>query len=59
MKDINRRLKKVEQELNLSEKQKTVTIVHFGDTLPPDQKQGNITTHYVLYKEICKQKDQQ
>ena len=59
MKDISRRLKNIEQKMNLSEKPKTVTIVFYGDTLPPDEKQGNITTHYVLYKEICKEKDQQ
>jgi hypothetical protein len=58
MRDINRRLKKVEQALNLSEKPKTVTIVYYGDTIPPDKKQGNITTHFVLYKELYKEKDQ-
>ena len=49
MRDIIRRLNKVEKALNLSEEPKIVTIVHFGDELPPDCTNGNTTIHFVMY----------
>jgi len=49
MKDIGRRLKNIEKKMNLSEKPKTVTIVHFSDELPPDYTNGNTTIHFVKY----------
>ena len=49
MRDITRRLNKVEKALNLSEKPKTVTIIHYGSQLPPDRIDGNITVHFVRY----------
>ena len=52
MRDITRRLNKAEKALNLSEKPKTVTIVHYGDVLPPDRTEGNITTHFIKYDEL-------
>ena len=55
MRDICRRVKNVEKRLNLNEKPKTVTIVQFGNELPPDRIEGNTTIHFVTYDEIGKQ----
>ena len=55
MRDISRRLNKVEKKLNLSEKPIVVTIVCFGGELPPDRTQGNTTIHHVMYDEKAKQ----
>ena len=55
MRDISRRLNKAEKALNISEKHITITIVCFGETLPPDRTEGNITIHYVKYDEKAKQ----
>ena len=49
MRDISRRINKAEKALNLSEKPKMVTIVHFGSKLPPDRTEGNTTIHFVRY----------
>ena len=49
MRDITRRLNKVEKALNFSEKPKTVTIVQFGNQLPLDRIEGNTTIHFVMY----------
>ncbi len=51
MRDITRRLTKVEKALNLNEKPKTVTIVQYAGELPPDRTEGNITYHFVMYDE--------
>ncbi len=51
MRDIARRLNKAEKALNISEKPTTVTIVHFGDVLPPDRMEGNTIVHFVKYDE--------
>ena len=51
MRDISRRIKNVENRLNLSEKSITITIVMFGGELPPDRKEGNINLHFELYEE--------
>jgi hypothetical protein len=51
MRDISRRLKKVEEKLSLNEKHTTVNIVHFGRELPADHTDGNMTVHYVMYDE--------
>lgn len=50
MRDISRRLNKAEKALNLNEKPITVKIVCFGDELPPDRTQGNMTIQYVMYE---------
>ncbi len=50
MKDMSRRIEKVEKRLNLSEKHKTVTIVQFGGELPPDRIEGNATYHFVMFE---------
>ena len=55
MRDISRRLNKAEKALNVNEDHRTVTIVHFGNELPPDRTEGNITYHYVMYDERAKQ----
>jgi hypothetical protein len=55
MTNMKRRIKKIEDKLNLNEKPKTVTIVQFGGELPPDQTVGNMTIHHVLYDERAKQ----
>ncbi len=55
MRDISRRLSKIEKKLNLNEKPKTVTIVQYGDELPPDRTEGNTTIHFVRYDDIAKQ----
>ena len=49
MRDIARRIKNIEKRLNLSEKPQTITIIHFGEELPPDRTDGNITVHFVRY----------
>ncbi len=59
MRDIGRRLKNIEKKLNLNEEHKIVTIVHFGGELSPDCTNGNTTIHFVMYDEICKEKEQQ
>jgi len=51
MTNMKRRIKKIEDKLNLNEKPKTVTIVQFGGELPPDRTAGNMTIHYVRYDE--------
>ena len=50
MRDIARRLNKVEKALSLSEEPKTVTIVQYGDELPPDRTEGNIIYHFVMFE---------
>jgi len=50
MRDVTRRLNKAEKALNLSEEPKTVTIVLYGDELPPDRIEGNTTIHFVMYE---------
>ena len=55
MTNMKRRIKKIEDKLNLSEKPVTIRIVQFGGELPPDRTQGNITIHFVRYDEIEKQ----
>jgi hypothetical protein len=55
MRDISRRINTVEKRLNLNEKPKTVTIVHFGNKLPPDRTEGNTTINFVKYDDITKQ----
>ena len=47
MKDIHRRLKKAEKTMNINQEHTTVNIVWYGDKLPPDRTEGNITCHYV------------
>jgi len=54
MRDISRRVNNIEKKLNLNEKPGTVTIVLFGDQLPPDRTEGNVTIHYVMYDEMAK-----
>ena len=49
MRDMSRRLKNIEKQLCISEKPKTVTIVHFSDELPSDYTNGNTTIHFVKY----------
>ncbi len=58
MTNIKRRIKKIEDKLNLSEKPVTVTIVQFGGELPPDQTVGNMTIHCVMYDEIATESNQ-
>ena len=61
MRDICRRIKNIEDKLNLSEKPKTVTIVQYGigkDQVPPDQTVGNMTIHCVMYDEIATKSNQ-
>jgi len=50
MTNIKRRIKKIEDKLNLSEKPKTVTIVQFSGELPPDRTEGNTTYHFVMFE---------
>ncbi len=59
MRDFRRRLNNIEKKLNLKEEPKTITIVHYGGELPPDRTNGNTTIHFVMYDEICKEKEQQ
>ena len=55
MTNINNRLKKAEQKLNINQKNLIVTIFEFGGELPPEQKQGNITIRYAQYDEKAMQ----
>ena len=55
MYNLGRRLDKIEDKLNLSKKPTVVNIVHFGEELPPDRTDGNITVHFVKYDERAKQ----
>ena len=50
MTNIKRRIKKIEDKLNLSEKPKTVTIVLFGGDLPPGRIEGNTTYQFVMFE---------
>jgi hypothetical protein len=50
MTNMKRRIKNIEDKLNLSEKPITVKIVCFGGELLPDRTQGNITIQYVMYE---------
>jgi hypothetical protein len=60
MSDLSRRLKKLEGKLNVDKEQRIVEIVWFSDgPLPPDHTDGNITTHYVRFNDICNKKEQQ
>ena len=59
MRDFSRRLKSIEKKLNLNKEHKIINIIHYGDELPPDSTTGNMTIHFVMYDEICKEKDQQ
>jgi len=54
MYDIRRRLKKIEKIMGLDKKHITLNIVWFGGESPPDQTDGNITIHYVMYEDIVK-----
>ena len=50
---MNRRLKKVEDKLNLNEEHITVNVVYFGGgELPPDRTNDNITVHHVAYEDV-------
>ena len=51
MANIKRRIKKIEDKLNLSEKPKMVTIVQFGGELPPNRIEGNTTYHFVMFED--------
>ena len=55
MTNMKRRIKNVEDKLNLNEKPVTIMIVEYGGELPPDRTQGNMTIHYVMYDERAKQ----
>ncbi len=55
MRDLRRRLKKAEDMLNIDKPQVIVTLTYYGDTLPQDRKEGNITYHYVMYDKKTKQ----
>jgi len=60
MYDMSRRLKKAESKLNLDNQKIIVTIVLCSDgPLPPEQTNDNITTRYVRYDDICKEKAEQ
>ena len=59
MRDIRRRLKSIEERLNLKEEPKTITIVQFGGKLSPDRTEGNITYHFVMYDEMNDRKAKQ
>ena len=56
MRDISRRIKNVEEKLNLNKKHTTLQIIMFGDKgkLSPDWTVGNTTYHLVHYDEIKK-----
>ena len=51
MSDIRRRLKKAENKMNLNKEPIIITITEYGDELPPDHTDGNITIHYVRHDE--------
>lgn len=55
MKSIERRLAKIEDELNVGKEHITVTIILFGGELPPDRTEGNRTYHHVMYDKKAKQ----
>ncbi len=54
MYSMNRRLKKVEERLNVDKEERPpVTIVYFGGgECPPDRTDGNMTIHHVKYEDI-------
>ena len=54
MRDISKRVRNAEKKLNLSQEHIAVDIVCYGDKLPPDRTEGNITIHYVKYDEKAK-----
>jgi hypothetical protein len=61
MSDLNRRLKKIENVMNIDKpRQKVLNIVDFSDgELEPDKTDGNITIHHIRYSDICRKDNQQ
>jgi hypothetical protein len=59
MRNIRRRLKSIEERLNLKEEPKTITIVLLGGELPPDHTEGNMIYHFVMYDEMNDRKAKQ
>jgi hypothetical protein len=60
MSNLNRRLKKIENKLNIGNEQRVIEIVWFADgSPPPEHTEGNITTRYVRYSNICKKREQE
>ena len=55
--DLKKRIKAIENSLNLKENPIIVTIVWFGDELPPDQMDGAVAVKFVRYYELMKAKD--
>lgn len=50
MRDIGRRIKNIEKRLNLAGEHITFVIVWFGERLPPDRTEGNMTIRFVKYE---------
>jgi hypothetical protein len=53
MRDISRRIEKVEKKLNLNREPIVISVIdYYGEDdvdLPPDRTEGNITIHHVRY----------
>jgi len=53
---LERRVKKIENRLNVNKEPSIVEIVNFGDgNLPPEHTAGGITLRHVHYKDIRKE----
>ena len=49
---ITKRVKRAEEWLNLDREPVIHEIVHFGGTLPPEQRRGNVIIQHVSYESV-------
>jgi ABC-type metal ion transport system substrate-binding protein len=52
MKDLERRIKRIEDKLNVGKEPIVVSVVHYGDKLPPDKTENGITVKFVRYTDL-------
>jgi len=51
-KNIESRLKRIENSIRITKKPVVVEIVHFGDILPPERTEKGITVRFVLFSDL-------
>jgi ABC-type metal ion transport system substrate-binding protein len=53
MNDIERRIRRIEDALNVGKEPIVVSIVHYGDgELPPERTENGITVKFVRYTDL-------
>ena len=50
MKAIARRIKRIEDRLNIGKKQVIITALMFGGELPPDRRVGDTIIRHVMFE---------